>query len=62
MKRHQENVKTTLCCKLEDMFQLIIMPQGIEKVMIKLKDPPAKVYGLGPELFLSKVPLKVLQN
>ena len=57
MKRHQENVKTTLCCKLEDMFQLIIMPQAIEKVMIQLKDTPAKVYAAGAKLFSSKVPL-----
>ena len=44
------------------MFQLIVMPQGIEKVMIKLIDTPTKVYSIGAWLFLSKVPLKVLQN
>ena len=40
----------------------IVTPQGIEKVMIKLKDTPSKVYAIGAELFLSKVPLEVLQN
>ena len=44
------------------MFQLIVSPQGIEKVMIKLKDTPTKVYAIGARLFLSKVPLEVLQN
>ena len=44
------------------MFQLIATPQGIEKVMIQLKDKPTKVYAIGAELFLSKVPLDVLQN
>ena len=38
----------TLWCQLEDMFQL--------------KDTPTKVYAIGAELFLSKVPLEVLQN
>ena len=47
---------------LEDMFQLIVMPQGIEKVTIQLKDTPTKVYAIGAKLFLSKVPLEVLQN
>ena len=50
----------TLWCQLEDMFQLIVTPQGIEKVMIQLKDTPTKVYPIGAELFLSKVPLDVL--
>ena len=53
---------STLWCQLEDMFQLIVTPQGIEKVMIQLKDTPTKVYAIGAELFLSKVPLEVLQN
>jgi len=44
------------------MFQLIVTPQGIGKVMIQLKDTPSKVYAIGAELFLSKVPLEVLQN
>ena len=44
------------------MFQIIVTPQGIEKVMIQLKDTPSKVYAIGAELFLSKVPLEVLQN
>ena len=52
----------TLWCQLEDMFQLVVTPQGIEKVMIQLKDTPTKVYAIGAELFLSKVPLEVLQN
>ena len=51
----------TLWCQLEDMFQLIGTPQGIGKVMIQLKDKPSKVYTIGAELFLSKVPLEVLQ-
>merc|ERR1719268_790624 len=38
------------------------MPQGIEKVTIQFKDTPTKVYAIGAELFLSKVPLEVLQN
>ena len=53
---------STLWCQLEDMFQLIVTPQGIGKVMIQLKDTPSKVYPIGAELFLSKVPLEVLQN
>ena len=52
----------TLWFQLEDMFQLIVTPQGIEKVMIQLKDTPSKVYAIGAELFLPKVPLEVLQN
>ena len=44
------------------MFQLIVMPQDIEKVTIQLKDTPTKVYAIGAELFSSKVPLEVLQN
>ena len=52
----------TLWCQLEDMFQLIVTPQGIEKVTIQLVDTPTKVYAIGARLFLSKVPLEVLQN
>ena len=52
----------TLWFQLEDMFQLIVTPQGVEKVMIQLKDTSTKVYAIGAELFLSKVPLEVLQN
>ena len=37
----------TLWCQLEDMFQLIVMPQGIEKVTIQLIDTPTKVYAIG---------------
>ena len=44
------------------MFQLIVATQGIEKLTIKLKDTPTKVYAIGARLFLSKVPLEVLQN
>ena len=44
------------------MFQLLVTPQGIEKVTIQLKDTPTKVYAMGARLFLSKVPLEVLQN
>ena len=46
----------------EDVFLLIVTPQGIEKVTIQLRDTPPKVYAIGAELFLSKVPLEVLQN
>jgi len=42
------------------MFQLIVTPQGIEKV-IQLKDTPTKAYAIGAELFLSKVPLEVFK-
>ena len=52
----------TLWCQLKDMFQLIVTPQGIEKVTIQLIDTPTKVYAIGARLFLSKVPLEVLQN
>ena len=38
------------------------MPLGNEKVTIQLKDTPTKVYAIGAKLFLSKVPLEVLQN
>ena len=51
--------ESTLWWQLED---IIVTPQGIEKVMIQLKDTPTKVYAIGAELFLSKVPLEVLQN
>ena len=37
-------------------------PQGIEKVTLQLIDTPTKVYAIGARLFLSKVPLEVLQN
>ena len=53
----------TLWLQLEDMFQLIVMPQGIEKVTIQLKDTPTKIYAIGDKLLsLSKVPLEELQN
>ena len=52
----------TLWCQLEDMFQLIVTPQGIGKVMIQLKDTLLKVYAIGSELLLSKLPLELLQN
>ena len=38
------------------------MHQGIEKVTIQLIDTPTKVYAIGAMLFISKVPLEVLQN
>ena len=44
------------------MFQIIVTPQGTEKVTIQLKDTPTKIYAIGAQLFLSKVPLEVLQN
>ena len=44
----------TLWCRLEDMFQLIVTPQGIEKVTIQLKDTPTKVYTIGAKLFFIK--------
>ena len=44
------------------MFQLIVTHQAIEKVKIQLKDTPTKAYVIGDKLFLSKVPLEVLQN
>ena len=31
---------TTLWFQLEDMFQLMVTPKGIEKVTIQLKDTP----------------------
>ena len=37
---------STLWFQLEDMFQLIVMPQGIE-VTIQLKDTPTIVYAIG---------------
>ena len=42
----------TFWCQLEDMFQLIVMPQGIEKVTIQLIGTHTKVYGIiGDRLF-----------
>ena len=52
----------TLWFQLEDMFQLIGTPQGIEKVPLQLKDTTTKVYTIGANLFSSKVPLEVLEN
>ena len=51
----------TLWFQLEEMFQLIGTPQGIEQVAVQLKDTPPKVYAIGAKLFLLKVPLEVLQ-
>ena len=42
------------------MFELIGTPQGIEKVTLQFT--PTKVYAIGAELLLLKVPLEVLQN
>ena len=47
----------TLWFQLEDMFQLIVTPQGNEKVTIQFIDTPTKVYAIGARLFLSEVPL-----
>ena len=47
---------STLWCQLEDMFQLIVTPQGIEKVTIKLEDTPTKVYAIGARLFYQRYP------
>ena len=52
----------TLWFQLEDRLQLKVTPQGIEKVMIQLIDTPIKVYAIDARLFLSKVPLEVLQS
>ena len=62
VKKNNLWFKNNYWFQLEDMFQLIVTPQGIGKVMIQLKDTPSKVYAIGAELFLSKVPLEVLQN
>ena len=59
---HQTKQKEISLKRNKRMFQLIVTPQGIEKVMIQLKDTPTKVCEIGAELFLSKVPLEVLQN
>ena len=40
--------------ELEDMFQLIGRPQGIEQVTVQLKDTPTKVYATGAQLFFIK--------
>ena len=52
----QEYFLSTLWFQLEDMFQLIVTPQGIEKVTIQLKDTPTKVYALGAELSNQRCP------
>ena len=46
----------TLWFQLEDMFQLIVTPQGIEKVTIQLKDTHTKVYAIGAKLFYQRRP------
>ena len=43
----RESSEITLWFQLEDMFQLIGTPQGIEKVTLQLKDTPVKVYAIG---------------
>ena len=50
------SMKSTLWCQLEDMFQLIVTPQGIEKVTIQLIDTPTKVYAIGAKLFYQRRP------
>ena len=45
------------------MFQLVVTPQGIEKVTIQLIDTPTKVYAIGARLFYQRcLYLEVLQN
>ena len=61
-RQFDSSEKCNLWFQLEDMFQLIVTPQGIEKVTIQLIDAHTKVYAIGARLFLSKVPLEVLQN
>ena len=41
-----KKIVLTLWCQLEDMVQLTVMPQGIEKVTIQLLDTPTKVYAI----------------
>ena len=48
--------KCTLWFQSEDMFQLIVMPKGIEKVTIHLKDTPTKVNTIGAKLFYQSSP------
>ena len=55
-------LESTLWFQLEDMFQLIGTPQGIEQVTLQLKDTPTQVYAVGARLSSLKVPLEVLQN
>ena len=40
-------ISFTLWFQLEDMFQLIGTPQGIEQVTVQLNDTPTKVYAIG---------------
>ena len=40
------------------MFQLIATPQGNEKGTIQLKDTPTKVYAIGAELLLLRMPVE----
>ena len=46
-------VVLTLWFQLEDMFQLIVTPQGNQKVTIQLKDTPTKVYAIANDRSLS---------
>ena len=56
-------IQTTLWFQLKDMFQLIVTPQGIEKVTFQSNDTPTKGHAIdATNLFSSKVPLEVLQN
>ena len=41
----------TLWFQLEDMFQSIVTPQGIEKVTIQLKETSTKVYSSYPTIY-----------
>ena len=47
---------STLWFQIEDLFQLLVTPQGIEKVMIQLKDTPSKVYAIGRVVFIKGAP------
>ena len=53
---HVKSLATTLWFQLEDMFQLIVIPQSIENVTIQLNDTPTKVYAIGAKLFCQRCP------
>ena len=59
----KNHCKSSADCLVELKFGSgITTPQGIEQVTIQLKDTLGKVYAIGAKLFISKVPLEVLQN
>ena len=53
---------STLWCQLEDMFELIIMPQGIEEVTIQLIDTPTKQSFPSPSIRVPISSLKLLSR